>query len=347
MYLRSEGYEQAREYASTALDRIHELAIRPAPTNFCVWYAYNTGDIPELNRAIDILASNTKTFGERANAELYQQFFTFEREHAELRAVMHRVHETLSELLTNLGEASKGTGRYNAALTEISEGIVEEPTPNVVTKLVARLLEETGAMQRRVELLDTQFNDSSQTIRQLRENADDARHESLTDSLTGIANRKAFDLNIMDAAGHAVETGEELCLLFLDIDHFKNFNDTWGHQLGDQALCLVARTLIGNIKGRDLAARYGGEEFAVILPGTALPHAVIVANKIRHAFAVSKLVEKDTGETVGAIAVSIGVARLKPGEALGQLIGRADQALYAAKHQGRNRVVSEDALQTL
>jgi diguanylate cyclase len=326
---------------------MQELSIRPVPTNFCVWYAYNTGKVPELTRAIDILASNKQAFTERANEELYEQFFTLGREHSALRAGMHRVQETLSELLTNLSEAGKSTSHYNATLTQISDDIVAEPAPDAVTKLISRLLEETGAMQRRMELLDTQFNDSSKTIRDLREKLEGLRRESLTDSLTGIANRKAFDLNLRECARHAMETGDELCMLFLDIDHFKRFNDTWGHQFGDQALRLVAKTLTDNVKGRDLAARYGGEEFAVLLPQTALPQAMVVASKIRHAFAVRKLIKKDTGETVGAMTVSIGVARFEPGEALGRLIARADQALYTAKRDGRNRVVSEESLQVL
>ena len=169
----------------------------------------------------------------------------------------------------------------------------------------------------------------------------------LTDSLTGIANRKAFDATLREAAHQAMETGTDLSLLFLDIDNFKRFNDTWGHQMGDQALRLVAKTLMDNVKGQDLPSRYGGEEFAVILPQTALVDAVTLANKIRHAFAVRKLVKRDTGETIGGITVSIGVSHFEPGESLNHFVERADHALYTAKRDGRNRVVAEDTLQAL
>ena len=347
MYLSDESLEQAREYANAALERMVGLSIRPVPTNFCVWYAYHTGKAPELRRAIDILTSNRQAFTERANEELYERFFTLGHEQTELRAGMHRVQETLSELITNLGEAGQSTSRYNAALTEISGGIEADPAPDRVTNLIRRLLDETAAMQQKMDLLDNQFTASSQTIHQLREKLEGLRREALTDSLTGIANRKAFDTSLRDAARHAMETGAELSLLFLDIDHFKGFNDTWGHQVGDQALRLVAKTLMDNVKGQDLASRYGGEEFAVILPQTALKDAVTLANKIRHAFAVRRLVKKDTGETIGALTVSIGVSRFEPGEALTHFISRADQALYTAKRDGRNRVVSEEAIQTL
>ncbi|HEV3175575.1 MAG TPA: GGDEF domain-containing protein [Stellaceae bacterium] len=347
MYLSDESLEQAREYAKAAFARMEGLSIRPVPTNFCVWYAYHTGKAPELRRAVDILISNRQPFTDNSNDEIYERFFTLGHEQTELRASMVRVQETLSELVSNLGEAGQSTSRYNAALTEISGGIEADPTPGVVTMLVQRLLEETAAIQKKMELLDNQFTASSQTIRQLRDRLEGLRREAHTDSLTGIANRKSFDATLRDAARQSMETGAELSLLFLDIDHFKTFNDTWGHQIGDQALRLVAKTLTDNVKGQDLASRYGGEEFAVILPQTALADAVTLANKIRHAFAVRKLVKKDTGETIGALTVSIGVSRFEPGESLSHFVARADQALYAAKRDGRNRVVAEDALQSL
>jgi diguanylate cyclase len=347
MYFNEESLEQARAYAKAAFERMERLSIRPVPTNFCVWYAYHSGKTPELSRAIDGLLSGRDPLTERANEEIYERFFTLGREQTELRAGMARVQETLSQLVSNLGEAGRTTRQYNAALAEISGGMEADPAPDVVTTLLKRLLDETGAIQKKMEHLDTQFTTSSETIQQLRDRLEGMRREALTDSLTGIANRKAFDATLRDAARDATQAGTELSLLFLDIDHFKTFNDTWGHQVGDQALRLVAKTLRDNVKGQDLPSRYGGEEFAVILPQTALRDAVTLANKIRHAFAVRKLVKKDTGEAVGSLTVSIGVSRYEPGESLGHFLARADRALYAAKREGRNRVVAEDTLRGL
>jgi len=347
MYFNEESLEQAREYAKAAFERMERLSIRPVPTNFCVWYAYHTGKTPELRHAIDGLLSSREPLSERANEEIYERFFTLGREQMELRAGMARVQETLTQLASNLGEAGQSTSRYNAALAEISGGIEADPAPDVVTTLVKRLLDETAAIQTRMELLDNQFTTSSDTIQQLRDRLEGMRREALTDSLTGIANRKSFDATLRDAARKSMESGTELSLLFLDIDHFKSFHDTWGHQVGDQALRLVANTLKDNVKGQDFPSRYGGEEFAVILPQTALRDAVTLANRIRHAFAVRKLVKKGTGESIGALTVSIGVSRYEPRESIGHFLARADRALYAAKRDGRNRVVAEDSLRGL
>jgi len=126
-----------------------------------------------------------------------------------------------------------------------------------------------------------------------------------------------------------------------DIDHFKTFNDTFGHLTGDQVLRLVALSVKQNVKGQDLAARYGGEEFAVILPDTVLRSGVTVADHIRRAVMTKELMKRSTGEHLGRVTISIGVATLRPDDSAASLLGRADQCMYAAKRSGRNQVVCE------
>jgi diguanylate cyclase len=133
----------------------------------------------------------------------------------------------------------------------------------------------------------------------------------------------------------------------IDIDHFKKFNDTYGHLIGDEVLRVVARLLRENVKGRDTPARYGGEEFAVILPQTSLNHAAKLAEQIRNTLASRKVHDKRTDASYGTLTVSIGAAKFQPGEPLDPLVQRADQALYRAKNQGRNRVVTEDELDSV
>jgi len=163
--------------------------------------------------------------------------------------------------------------------------------------------------------------------------------ESRTDPLTELANRKHFDESINEAIRSAGQCGEPLSLLMIDIDHFKSVNDTFGHTTGDQVLRLVAISLKQNIKGQDLAARYGGEEFAIVLPNTGLKQGIAVADHVRRAVMAKELKKKSTGEIIGRITLSIGVASLLQGDTRESLIERADKCLYAAKRGGRNRVV--------
>jgi diguanylate cyclase len=126
-----------------------------------------------------------------------------------------------------------------------------------------------------------------------------------------------------------------------DIDHFKNFNDTWGHLTGDQVLRLVAMSLKQNVKGQDVAARYGGEEFAVILPNTVLRAALTVGDHIRRAVMSKELMKRSTGQNLGRVTISLGCATAHKGDTAQSLIARADACLYAAKRNGRNRVICE------
>ncbi len=148
-------------------------------------------------------------------------------------------------------------------------------------------------------------------------------------------------------AAEALQERDDLCLLLMDIDHFKKFNDTFGHQVGDEVLKVVARTLKEGVKGRDTPARYGGEEFAVILPQTSLKNAVVVAEQIRTTLASRKLQNRKTGADYGFVTLSIGVSKYRFGESLEALIQRADEALYLGKNRGRNRVVEESELESV
>src|SRR5262249_13995285 len=122
---------------------------------------------------------------------------------------------------------------------------------------------------------------------------------------------------------------------------FKKFNDSYGHLTGDQVLRLVAQAVRHNVKGQDLAARYGGEEFAIILPNTTLRQASSVGEHIRRGVVLKELIKRSTGEILGRIRISVGVASLRRGDNAAGLIERADACLYAAKRGGRNRVISE------
>jgi diguanylate cyclase len=134
---------------------------------------------------------------------------------------------------------------------------------------------------------------------------------------------------------------EPLSLMMTDVDQFKKFNDTYGHLTGDQVLRLVAMSVRQNIKGQDIAARYGGEEFAVVLPNTVLRSATTVADHIRRAVMTKELMKRSTGEHLGRVTISIGVAQLRRNDTVQSLIERADTCLYAAKRSGRNRVICE------
>jgi diguanylate cyclase len=196
-------------------------------------------------------------------------------------------------------------------------------------------------MAERNRTLEARLGKFAGEVNDLRESLESVQREVMTDGLTGIPNRKFFDRRLKEATSESVQTKEPMSLLFCDIDHFKRFNDTYGHQVGDQVLKLVARSLSDSVKGRDTPARIGGEEFSIILPRTRLDQAVIVANQIRNTVARRKLVGKTTQDNYGDLTLSFGAAEYRPEEPISELIRRADAALYHAKRCGRNRVSTE------
>jgi diguanylate cyclase (GGDEF)-like protein len=155
---------------------------------------------------------------------------------------------------------------------------------------------------------------------------------SMTDALTGIANRRAFNERLAAEERRARQNGESFSLLLMDVDHFKLFNDRHGHQAGDEALFRIADTLKGNNRSYDLLSRYGGEEFALILPQTRVEAAAAVAERFRTAIEAATM-------PCQPLTLSIGAASYDPALGADGLIAAADQALYAAKAAGRNRVV--------
>lgn len=163
---------------------------------------------------------------------------------------------------------------------------------------------------------------------------------SRCDPLTGVANRRAFDLAMQEAWANAVVQGTPLSLLLVDVDHFKAYNDFYGHPAGDQCLRTVAQTLQAAVSTHQgLVARWGGEEFAVVLPGCALAEAQDVAARARQAIQAAGL-RHERSATAATVTASLGVASAVPinGGDWAELLARADAALYEAKRGGRNRV---------
>ena len=173
---------------------------------------------------------------------------------------------------------------------------------------------------------------------ELKRDMERIRRQAITDGLTGLANRKAFDEQIGRITREAKRDSGVFSLVMIDIDHFKAFNDDYGHQIGDQVLRLVAMCLINGVKGQDMAARYGGEEFVLILPDTNENAAASVAENLRQAIEKKEVINRATGDNLGQITVSLGVAQYYGDANADELISRADKALYASKNKGRNQV---------
>ncbi|HZS84782.1 MAG TPA: diguanylate cyclase [Stellaceae bacterium] len=338
----AEEFARAKPIAEATLAAMMRHHVPPTPSNYMLWYTHLAGTLPELSRTIEILLSNRQEFTAERNDELFQRFFGSDGPLTSVQHTGDRLQQVMSKVLQQIEVAGGEARAYGKTLDSYTSEIGKAESVERLRGIVSGLVKETQRVAARNAALETQLTQSSGEIFELRQNLEAVRHEAMTDALTGIANRKSFDERLRGAAREAMESGEPLSLLFLDIDHFKTFNDSYGHQLGDQVLRLVARTLTDCVKGRDTTARYGGEEFAIILPNTRLVDAKRVAEQIRGTMMRRRIVGKSTGEDYGTVTLSIGVGAFRPGEPLSELLGRADAALYLAKKTGRNRVASEE-----
>jgi diguanylate cyclase len=336
----TDDLHRAKPLAEAALAAMLRHGVPPNPRNYALWYAYARGTLPDLSRTLDILISNGMEFTAERNDGLIERFLGPD---LSISALQHTEHlqAAVKQVIEHVETASGSARAYGRTLHDYSSQLDRGGNREDLAGVVAGLIAETQRVAARNEQLEAKLSRSSGEIEELRQDLAVVRQEAMTDALTGIANRKSFEQSLRRAASDALESGEPLSLLFIDIDHFKRFNDTYGHQIGDQVLRLVARTLTDCVKGRDTTSRYGGEEFAITLPQTRLVDAAVLAEQIRQTMMRRKIVGKASGEDYGNVTLSIGVASYVPGETLSATMERADAALYCAKRRGRNRVIAE------
>lgn len=319
-----------------------ERQIAPTPENFQLFFAHAAGTDPALKRAVGEVLAAGRPFDRSVLDNLQRRFAAAKKVESAVGGLSAGVSGVLSEVLGRIATAERDAVAYGRTLSRASGELGgKAQSADDLHRMVNSLIVATQTMESRTRDLEIELQRSSNEIEELKSKLDDARKESVRDPLTGVCNRKGFDDELDRGIERARKTGEPLCLLMCDIDRFKMFNDTWGHQTGDQVLKLVANCLSENVKGRDTAARYGGEEFAVILPQTALADAVVLANSIRTRVESKKLLKKSTGDILGVITISIGVAQLAAADTSETLVQRADSCLYAAKNGGRNLVMAQ------
>ncbi|ODT69187.1 MAG: hypothetical protein ABS75_17885 [Pelagibacterium sp. SCN 63-23] len=331
---------RALGYANAAFDLLKRSGIPPYPQFYELLYTYATGVNPSLNSRINAIFRDGTSPSTDLAETLYNEFLKSDV-NERMSSVSARMHARIEAVHEAIDSAMTTANAYSGSLQSAGGDLERELTAETLRELSVRLLAETRRMQDTNRQLEIKLEASRDDIAALQRDLDDVRRESMLDPLTKVANRKSFDDGLVDAIDESIRTSEPLCLLLLDIDHFKNFNDTYGHQTGDQVLRLVAMTLKSNIKGKDLAARYGGEEFVAILPSTDLRGAVIVAENVRRAIQAKELLKRSTNEKLGRISASFGVAQFCQSDTAVSLIDRTDRCLYAAKRAGRNRVVAE------
>jgi len=237
------------------------------------------------------------------------------------REILARLHEVASRVAADVG-------MHNERVEEINEELssADGQESDAVVGAVAKLLDANQQMQEQLHSAQGKLREQAREI-------ECRAAEARTDALTGLANRRALDMEIERRLTEFQRRGKPFSLMMIDVDHFKRFNDTHGHQAGDEVLRGVADVLRKNARESDLVARYGGEEFAVVLGGASVAETLHVVDRFRRAIDNARF--RFEGAPLHVTA-SMGVAGILARENAAGLIGRADEALYASKQAGRN-----------
>jgi diguanylate cyclase len=336
MYLN--GTEQVGSQAEAAMASMQSQGVLPTPSNFSVWYAYHSGQNSELTRTIDVLLSNSCPIDDQTLDQLRGKFFKPPISERALCDKTIRARDTLKTVLDLVEKAKNDADGIGVAI----DGISAQFLANVhsLADLIDSLVEETSRIVGRSERLGFDLKQSSDKIDALERTLEDLRREATTDGLTGIANRRYFDIALQTMSGDAMNSGDDLSLLLIDIDHFKMVNDTYGHLVGDKALRAVTDGLRSQLRSYDLAGRFGGEEFVVLLPQARETDALNVAERLRAHIAGLSIPVSDTDESGPCVklTISVGVAALDDvTRELTDMVAAADAALYYAKETGRNK----------
>jgi diguanylate cyclase len=250
------------------------------------------------------------------------------------------VHGEVAKIIGLLQSQVEATDNYSAALARAKDQLPESLGPEQVRLVISYLLIENESMRSRTSDLQSSLEKSQRQIERLKSNLAAAEAQGLTDPLTGLKNRRSFDISLAAEIAASRTSEKPLSLIMADIDHFKAINDRYGHQTGDDVIKWFAKLLSANMKGRDTVTRYGGEEFAIILPQTALEQAVMLAGQIKHQLEAQFWKKPGAPNMMLRVTASFGVAQMQNGEGTSGLIQRADAKLYESKAAGRNRVAA-------
>lgn len=329
--------EDSRE-AANLLKQAVPLMVRhnipPNPVHYALWYTYSRGQDPDLIRHLDHTVENFDNFPPDSAAQLFREYIIRD-ELEEARAGQQQAIDLVDDMERDVSRSVKGSLDFQESLGHCRRKL-EDPFSERLPDILSELQHSTQLMQDQQALFLSQLRTAQNEIQSLRDKLERAQLAATQDSLTQLLNRSAFTRLLEQAL---IDSPQHLALVMLDIDHFKQFNDQYGHPLGDRVLQHVGQVLHNALPSQAVAARYGGEEFCIILQKcTDITTAHTFAEQLRLKIQKLRITVRNTDKVLDTITASFGVAFAETGDTLENLLTRADDALYQAKRNGRNQV---------
>ncbi|MBP8233250.1 GGDEF domain-containing protein [Rhizorhabdus sp.] len=308
----------------------------PTPTNYDLGYQYIGGNDPAVVAAVDaaiaqdgflrhdVVQQIVESVSSKVSSEL-------------LEKLIDQAHQSMLLAASLVGQSRNDASAYGNALDRGAAALDAGGEP--ATRALELMLDLTRTMIGKTQDAERRLAEMGSQMASLQDDLAEAQAVAESDPLTGLANRRAFQSRLARAMAQAAQEGTPLSVAFCDIDYFKKINDNFGHDTGDRILKMVADALVEGAGEDAFVGRFGGEEFLVLFDGIMARRAAMRIDEIRDELSGRHLVSKTTGEPLGTVTFSAGIAQLQTGEGEGDMLRRADEALYAAKNGGRNRVL--------
>lgn len=331
-----------REEWRRLFDKIGKLlfdnGLQPNPINFELCHRYLTGRDRDLIAMVDrAIREGGGLTGKAVETIMAQRDSRMSADDLERMTVdFSGVIDHASTIVSRSGQEARNYGAALASTAAVLEdGAHLTPTVDALMGLTRSMIDKARAAENELQRTEIQ-------MKALRDDLAVAQRTANSDPLTGLPNRRAFDQHLRAALERARRTRSPMSLAICDIDHFKVFNDTHGHQIGDEVIKFVGTSLARSGQADMFVARYGGEEFVAVFDRLAPAEAGTLLDKVRAAIASRELKVTNTGQSLGKLTFSAGIAAFESQDSPGSILKRADEALYRAKEAGRNRVLIAD-----
>lgn len=334
--------DSTSELFRLSLAKLGQLKLPVNPVNYALIYFYTSGDDLDLNDVLQPLVDDPSLWTDQQASEIFNRFVCAPNGTASNQELRDEILATVANILGMLVDLAGKTAMSNGALEKHMQHLASTKEPQKILHIANDIIAETRQFVDETKKFEASLADSTQEIQILKTELDDARRQATKDPLTGLNNRRGFNQTLELTSLSAQHDKSSFCFLLIDIDHFKKINDSYGHLVGDKVLVGLSSVLAKHVRGSDYLARYGGEEFAIIMPETLITGAFTVAENLRKSIERLRLKHVKTGEKIGQVTISIGVACSRPDESRADLIERCDKALYRAKSLGRNRTIIAD-----
>ena len=331
-----EDAAKAAEYLKQAIPHLVEYEIAANPINYTLWYNYVSRRVPALNKALDRIIKRSGTCTSEQSQELYINYIIGEHleEHHQ---TLESITKLAAHIVQRLRQSTSGSDTFDQEISQNITNLKQAKTLHDITSIVDTVISASENIRTANSAFKQQMEQATSEITSLRHQLQQAEKHAYVDQLTQLYNRRAFDSQLEQLL-RAGDSAEHVCLVLADIDHFKSFNDEYGHIIGDRVLRRMGELIQDHCPDNAIGARYGGEEFALIITNSTIDNAVSVAETLRKRLEQLRVKVKNSNQTLDNISASFGVACFEPNESLESFIHRADQALYRAKNKGRNRV---------